>query len=349
MNMNINRNQLIELSETISVSGFEQETVGWFRHNLEAVAGSCRTDLMGNALCSLEGSAKGKKIMIEAHADEVGFQVVHIADNGNLYLRRNGGVDEQCLPGSEVVVCSSSGQRIHGVIGKRPIHLMGQDDRKRTFELSQLWVDTGLDADDVKAKIAVGDCVAHRPNWRFAGEFRITGKSIDNKIGVYVITRVMQNLNSMRPLLNTVIAAATSQEEVGSRGAVVAAYAEHPDIAVTVDMDFATDTPDCPECKYGRVELGKGPVIPLNVDCDTALSQMLKNIAIQNGIPFQMSARPHATGGTNISRIQLVQNGIHTISLGLPCRYMHTPVEMCDLRDIDAAINLLTHFVTAPH
>ena len=124
----------------------------------------------------------------------------------------------------------------------------------------------------------------------------------------------------------------------------MAGYNVQPDIAITVDLDFATDVPDCPSNKYGKIELGGGVVIPLNVDCDIELSRQMEELAREQGIAYQLSARPHATGGTNISRLQLVRKGVRTISLGIPCRYMHTPVEICDMKDVIAAIQLITHF-----
>lgn len=134
------------------------------------------------------------------------------------------------------------------------------------------------------------------------------------------------------------------QEEVGSRGVVTAGYHINPSIAITVDLDFATDVPDCTPSRYGLVTLGGGVVIPRNADSNLSLSYQMEVLASQNNIPYQLSARPHATGGTNTSRLQLSRDGIKTLSLGIPCRYMHTPVEVCDLRDVASAINLIEAF-----
>ena len=218
------------------------------------------------------------------------------------------------------------------------------DDRKRTLELNQLWVDTGLDVEEVKSRISVGDIVAMKPNWQWLSEYRISGKSLDNKLGVWALVKVMEGLAKVASIFNSVTGVTTVQEEVGSRGAIIAGYNIKPDIAITIDLDFATDVPDCSSNKYGKVELGGGVVIPLNVDCNIELSRQMENIAKEQGIAYQMSAKPYATGGTNTSRLQLVREGVSTISLGIPCRYMHTPVEMCDMRDIDAAIRLITQF-----
>lgn len=339
------REMLDSLSRALGVSGFEQEVGSWYIENIAASVDKSFSDTMGNAYGVISGTGNGKNIMLEAHADEVGFQILHIGENGQLYLRRNGGVDEQCIPGSQVIVKTRKGEYIPGIIGKKPIHLMSTDDRKRTIELNQLWIDTGLDVDEVRSRISVGDIVAVRANWMWLGENRISGKSLDNKIGVYVLTKVMQALSKRKPLCNTVTGVATAQEEVGSRGVVVAGYRTHPDIAVTIDVDFSTDVPDCSPSRYGKISLGQGVVIPINVDSDFGLCLQLEHMAQECGIPYQMSARPHATGGTNTSRLQLVREGVRTIALGIPCRYMHTPVEMCDMRDVEASIRLIVEMV----
>lgn len=341
------RELLDSISVTTGVSGFEKDVCSWYLDRVSRVTDRSFSDVMGNAYGVIEGAAGGIKIMIEAHADEIGFQVLHIADNGYLYLRRNGGIDEQCVPGLQVVVQTRSGECVPGVIGKKPIHLMTSEDRKRTMELNQIWVDTGLEPEEVKARIAVGDIVAVKPNWQYLGENRISGKSLDNKLGVFALARTMEALATKEKLNATVTGVATVQEEVGSRGASVAGYNVQPDIAITIDLDFATDVPDCPFNRYGKIGLGLGVVIPLNVDCDMEISRQMEEIAKANGIPYQMSARPHATGGTNISRLQLVGKGVRTVSLGIPCRYMHTPVEVCDMRDVRSVISLITEYVRA--
>ena len=138
-------------------------------------------------------------------------------------------------------IVTRSGERVLGVIGKKPIHLMSSDDRKHTLKLNQLWIDTGLDVDEVKLNISVGDTVVLMPNLQWLGKNRISGRGLDNKLGVYAIIKVIKQLAQEHTLPNTIIGVATVQEEVGSRGAAVAGYRIKPDIAVTVDLDFATD------------------------------------------------------------------------------------------------------------
>lgn len=335
---------LDSLYKAIGVSGFENKICETFIDYIREDVDQCYLDSMGNAFALLKGDKNLQTIMIEAHADEIGFQVLHIEDSGFIYIRRNGGIDEQCIPGSQVLIQTQNGELIPGVIGKKPIHLMTADDRKRTIEINQLWVDTGLEAEEVKEKIAIGDPIAIAPNVMMLGDNKITGKSLDNKLGLFVVMQVMKRLVAHSLIKCSVVGVATVQEEIGARGAVVAGYSINPDIAITVDLDFATDVLDCTPSRYGKVALGHGVIIPRNADSNIVLSRQMEDIAKENGIPYQISARPHATGGTNTSRLQLTRNGIRTLSLGIPCRYMHTPVEICDLRDVDATVRLITKY-----
>lgn len=338
----MNIEYLRTLCESIGVSGFEEEVCKGFLSNLGTGVIDPHLDTMGNAIAFLKGTTGDKTIMLEGHADEIGFQVVHINSQGNIFIRPNGGIDEQCLPGSQVVIQTQSGELIPGVIGKKPIHLMKADDRKHTIETHHLWVDTGLD--DITGVVNVGDPIAFAPNMKLLRGHRITSKALDDRVGVFVIAEAMRQLSVSKVRSYNIAGVATVQEEVGCRGSVTASYSIKPDIAITVDVDFATDVPDCPPSQYGEISLGKGVVIPRNADADMTLSRRMEQLASEKGIPYQISARHRATGGTNTSKIQLTREGVRTLSLGIPCRYMHTPVEMCDLRDIDAAIQLIIAF-----
>lgn len=337
----INTELLERFCSSIGVSGFEQNVTDLFLKETSDYADLQKVDSLGNAYALLSNN-DSPPIMIEAHCDEIGFQVINIGESGLLYIRRNGGVDEQCLPGSIVAIQTISGGYIEGVIGKKPIHLMSQDDRRRTAEIHQLWVDTGLTPETVKQEVSIGAAVVSSPNFRMLGN-RIASKALDNRVGLFVITEVFKNLSG-KSLNKNLCAVATTQEELGCRGAAVAAHRCKPTVAITVDLDFATDLPDTNADRYGNICLGKGVVLPFNADISPKVFKRMVDICESHGISFQKSARPHATGGTNISRIQLARDGIETMLLGIPCRYMHTPVEMCDVEDINSAISLLTKF-----
>lgn len=339
---------LNKLLETASVSGFETNAGNVFLNYLQPYVDSYSVDVMGNSYTYIETSnlkEDSKKYLIEAHIDEIGFQVIYINDMGYVYIRRNGGVDVQCIPGSQVIIQTSSGEEIAGIIGKKPIHLIHPDEKGKSIELENLWIDTGLSPDEVKEKISIGDVVAWKSNMLYLGQDRIASKGLDDKIGVFVVSQVMKRLSAIKKSCNTVYGVASVQEEVGCRGAVICGYAVNPDIAISIDVDFATDVPNCPKQKFGEIGLGKGVIIHRNLDNNIPLTYEIEKIAKDNNISFQISARPLSTGGTNANKIQLSRNGIKTLSLGIPCRYMHTPVEVCDLKDVDSSIELICKII----
>lgn len=338
-------NELLNIS---SVSGFEHNAGNLFLNYLEPYVSHIEKDVMGNSYAYI-GSDKNEsnhvKYMIEAHIDEIGFQVIYINDMGYIYIRRNGGVDLHCIPGSQVVVQTISGEEIVGIIGKKPIHLVNNDDRNKCVELDAVWIDTGLSPSDVKSKVSVGDVVYWKPNLLYLSDKRISSKSLDNKIGVFIVSQILKRLSETKISYPQVCGVASVQEEVGCRGAVVCGYNINPDIAICIDVDFATDVPNCPKQKFGDISLGKGVIIHRNLDNNIPLTHKVENIAQNYNIKYQISARPISTGGTNANKIQLSRAGVQTLSLGIPCRYMHTPVELCDLEDVEAAIELVYRLI----
>lgn len=331
-----------------SVSGFENQAGKLFIDYIVPYVDSTDTDIMGNCYANIVNECNDKKklkFLLEAHIDEIGFQVIYIDDNGYVYIRRNGGVDVQCIPGSQVIIQTSLGEEIHGIIGKTPIHLISPEERNKNIDLHTLWIDTGLSSDEVKSKISIGDVVAWKPNMIYLSDKRISSKGLDNKVGVYIISQVIKRLSKYKGTPYQVCGVASVQEEVGHRGAIICGYNMNPNIAISIDVDFATDVPNCPKSKFGDISLGKGVVIHKSIDNTILLTFLIEDIAKEENIKYQISARPISVGGTNAIVLQQTQSGIKTISLGIPCRYMHTPVELCDLDDINAAIDLIYHII----
>lgn len=337
-------NFLEDILSVSTVSGFESIGSEAFVNYLKPYVDRIEIDCLGNAMAYRIASSSAPMVMIEAHIDEIGFQVIHIDDNGCIYLRRNGGIDMQCVVGSKVVITTDTGC-INGVIGKTPIHLLTPSEREKIPELSSLWVDTGLSSDEVKERVKVGDPVAYASNHQWLTDNRITSKALDDKIGVFVVAEVMRRLHENSISNINVCGVATVQEEVGCRGAAISSFRVNPDINITIDVDFATDVPGCSVTKYGDIKLGGGVIISRNLDNTPMLVEQMQEIAKAYDIKIQLSARPNSTGGTNASRIQLSRQGVKTLSIGIPCRYMHTPVEMCDMRDVEACINLIVDFI----
>ena len=337
---------LNQLMTAPSVSGYEDEASKVFLNYVEPFAYQTEVDVLNNTYAFVGNPEAQTTVMVEAHIDEIGFQVLHISKEGFLYIRKNGGVDLCCIPGSQVQVLANDGTVIPGVIGKKPIHLISADDRKKAPELDALWVDTGLSEQEVRQRISVGDPVCFAPNVMMLGEHKITSKGLDDKIGVYVVAEALRRL--ARKKLNVrVCGVASSQEEVGCRGAVVGSANLEPDYAISLDVTFATDVPDCSARKHGEVVLGKGVVITKHLDSNRKFAQMAEKVAEEHKILHQLSANNSATGGTNASKIQLSNKGVRSLLLSIPNRYMHTPAEVCDMRDIDAAVELIVELVSA--
>lgn len=342
---------LNSLLKVNSVSGFENRAGKLFIDYIAPYVDSTETDVMGNCYANIANECSDKKslkFLLEAHVDEIGFQVIYIDDRGYVYIRQNGCIDVQCIPGSQVIIHTSLGEEIHGVIGKTPVHLTSFDERNKSIDLHTLWIDTGLKYEEVKSKISIGDVVAWKPNVIYLSDKRISSKGLDNKVGVYIISQVIRRLSKCKEIPYQVCGVASVQEEVGHRGAIICGYNSNSDIAICIDMDFATDVPNCPKSKYGDISLGKGVVIHRSIDNTIPMTFLIENIAKEKNIKHQISARSIPVGGTNAIVLQQTQNGIKTISLGIPCRYMHTPVELCDLDDINAAVDLLCNIITSP-
>ena len=342
-------NFLNKILNTHSVSGFEDKTGKLFIDYITPYVDSAYTDIMGNCYANIGYVPEDNlspKILIEAHIDEIGFQVIYIDEQGYIYIRKNGGIDVYCIPGSQVVIRTSSGEELFGIIGKKPIHLIAHEERNKNIELHTLWIDTGLSPDEVKKKISIGDVVAWKSNMIYLSDTKISSKGLDDKVGVYIISQVLKKLSSSKNDNIQVCGVASVQEEVGNRGAIICGHKVTPDIAICIDVDFATDVPDCPKTKYGDIALGKGVVIHRSIDNTRLITSLVERIAKENNIKHQVSARTLAVGGTNAVVLQQTKDGIMTISLGIPCRYMHTPVELCDLDDIESAIELLYLIIT---
>lgn len=339
--MNAEQTQfLTKLLKAPAVSGYEDAAAKVFQEYVEPFSYHTERDLLNNTYAFAGNPDAPHTVMVEAHIDEIGFQVLYITDDGYLYIRKNGGIDICCLPGSRVWVLTADGGAVPGVIGKKPIHLISPEDRKNAPALESLWVDTGLTAEEVKERISVGDPVCFAPNMAMLGEHKITSKALDDKIGVFVVAEVLRKIAD-RKLNVKVCGVATSQEEVGCRGAVVGSARLNPQCAISIDVTFATDVPDCSAQKHGDIALGRGVVITKHLDSNRRFAQLAEQVAKDEGISHQISANNSATGGTNAAKIQLSNQGVRTLLLSIPNRYMHTPAEVCDLRDVDAASDLI--------
>ena len=336
---------LARFMNAASPSGYEGGASAVFRSYLRDSGISVSGDVLGNSIATLNGDAP-LRVMLAGHLDEIGFQVVHISDEGLIYFRANGGIDKLNVPSSEVDILTSGGV-VPGVIGKKPIHLLKASERDTAPELSELWIDIGCESgDEVKKRVSVGDPVAFRSNFKLLGDHRFISKGTDDKVGAFIIAEVLKRLKD-RSLNLGVVGVATVQEEVGLRGAAPSAFAVDPAAAIVLDVGFATDLPDIPHQIWGDVKLGGGPILTRSCDNNVIWGQMLRDTAKRFGLPYQESAAHRATGGTDAARIQLNKSGVATALISIPNRYMHSQVEMCDLRDVENTIELICELLAS--
>jgi endoglucanase len=325
-----------------SPSGYEQPAQRVFR---EYVAPFCEvsTDVMGNVFGFIPGKGKHlPRVMLVGHSDEIGFQVKYIDDKGFIYFGAIGGVDPHLTPGKRVHIHTAKGPLL-GVIGKKPIHLMEPKDRETVVKLDVQYIDIGAGSKkDAEKLVRVGDPVT------FSGELdrllgsRVTARGFDDKAGSFVVAEVLRTVAaSSRTLPIDLYGVSSVQEEVGLRGGTTSAYSVNPDVGICVEVDFATDQPDVDRKHNGDTALGKGPILPRGANINHALFDILAATATAKKIPVQYTGIPRATG-TDANVMQISRGGVATALVKIPLRYMHTPVEVLDLADLEHAAALIT-------
>jgi endoglucanase len=233
------------------------------------------------------------------------------------------------------------------VIGKKPIHLLTPAERDKAIDLKGLWIDIGAENKKEAEKIiTIGDPVSYKNNCEIYGKHRIKSKGLDDKVGAFIIAETLREL-SKRKINVAVFCVGTVQEELGLRGATTSAFGVNPDIGFAVDVGFASDTPDVNKKEVGEASLGKGPILTRDANNNPVLGRKIRSIASEYKLNIQERAGYRASGGTDTAQIQLTQSGVATALVAIPNRYMHTQVEMCDLRDIDTAIKLLVETIAS--
>jgi endoglucanase len=335
-------NFLKELVETPSPSGFEQPAQRVLRRELEGVADEVRTDVMGNVIARLKGEGEGApRVMLAGHCDEIGFMVKYIDDGGFLYFAPIGGVDAHLVPGQRVQVHTASGS-LAGVVGKKPIHLMEAKDRETVVKFKSQFIDIGCgDRAEAEALVAVGDPVTFAVGMERLQGDRVTSRAFDDKMGAFIVARVLQEVRRRGAAPVDLYSVSTVQEELGLRGGTTSAYGVNPDIGIAVEVGFATDFPDVDKKEVGETKVGGGPIITRGANINPALFALLVETARTEGIPYQISGSPRATG-TDANVMQLCRGGVATALVGVPLRYMHSPSEVLSLADIENTVRLLT-------
>ena len=338
-------NFLKELLHAPSPSGYEQPAQRLFKSYIEPFS-TVTTDVMGNVYGRIDGiSADCPRVMLVGHSDEIGLQIKYIDDKGFIYFAAIGGVDPHLTPGLRVNIHAKNGT-VRGVIGKKPIHLMETKDRESVVKLDAQYIDIGAaDKQEAEGLVRIGDSATFSSEFSFLQGNRVTASGFDDKAGSFIVAEVLRQISALDEKLSCHLYGVSSvQEEIGLRGGTTSSYNVKPDIGICVEVDFATDQPDVERKHNGDVSIGKGPILPRGANINHALFELLADTAAEEGIPVQFTGIPRATG-TDANVMQISRGGVATALVKIPLRYMHTPVEVLDLSDLDSAVRLITAVV----
>lgn len=332
---------LQELVHSHGSPGFEENVQEVFRRRVGGVADEMTTDVMGSVV-AVKNPGKSVRIMFDGHADEIGFLVNYIDDNGFLFLVPSGGWDMEVVVSQRVLVHTARGS-VPGVFGKKAIHLMDADDRKKKSELHNLWVDIGAkDKKQAEEWVAIGDYVTMDAYFQEVLDGKAVAKSFDNRAGIFVVAETLRALKKKK-LKSSVYGVSAVQEEIGLRGAKTAAYAIDPQIGIAIDVTHGTDHPDSNKRKAGDIKLGQGPAISRGPNINPKVFERLVQVAEKKKIPYQVEAAGRGTG-TDANVIQLTRSGVAAGLVSVPLRYMHNPCEMLALSDLTNTVKLLVAF-----
>ncbi|PLX90023.1 MAG: hydrolase [Desulfuromonas sp.] len=333
---------LKEMSQTPSPSGFEQPIQRVIRRVQTGIADDVKTDVMGNVICRLDGQGENRpKVMLAGHCDEIGFMIKYVDEEGFIYFAPIGGVDAHLVPGQRVNIHTANGP-VLGVVGKKPIHLMEPKDRETVVKFKEQFIDIGCGSqEETLALVATGDPITFVPSLeRLQGDL-VTSRAFDDKMGAFIVTRVLQEVKQRGAAPVDLYSVTTVQEEIGLRGASASVYGVNPDIGIAVDVGFSSDFPGINKAELGDLRVGKGPIIARGANINPVLFELLVTTAQQENIPYQVVGMPRATG-TDANVMQLSRGGVAAALVSVPLRYMHSPVEVLSLADLEATIALLS-------
>ncbi|MBU5293213.1 M42 family metallopeptidase [Anaerosalibacter bizertensis] len=341
----MNSKEFIEiLSNSNGVSGYEYRIKDKIISEFNKYSDEIETDNLGNVIAIKKGNLnKNKnriKIMLAAHMDEIGLIVTDIEKDGLLRFATIGGIDPRTLLGQEVLVHGK--KDLFGIIGAKPPHLQEESERNNPVKLENMYIDLGLKKEDILELIKIGDSITIKRSLIKLQGNKVSGKALDDRAGVVALYECIKKLHKLNHY-SDIYFVSTVQEEVGCRGATTSAYSINPDIGIAIDVGFGS-TPELP--KEDTLDMGKGPGITLGGNIHPGLRKKLVEIAKEYNIPFQLEVEPGPTG-TDARAIQITRQGIPTLCISIPLRYMHTSVEVIDLKDIENTAKLLAFFVAS--
>jgi endoglucanase len=321
--------------------GHESAPAAIWREEAEAFGAEVSVDAMGSAVARVPGRGEQPLLAVVGHIDEIALLVSHVSDKGFLHVVSSGGWDPQVLVGQRVQVFTRAGD-IPGVVGRKPPHLLEAEERKKAVELKQLHVDVGArDGDEARELVKEGDqvVIAAEPVELRGG--RVASRSMDNRLGVYVALEVARRVHEAGGGGGPVAGVAAVQEEIGAFGARAVAYGLRPELAVVVDVTHATDAPGVEPGQLGSHGLGSGPTITRGAIVSRPLNDLLDAAAEAEGIECTTEVSGARTS-TDADSIHLSRTGVPTAVVSIPLRYMHSPVELVELEDVENVIRLIT-------
>jgi putative aminopeptidase FrvX len=336
----MNLNLLKQLSEAPGVPGREERIRAILEKEGKGLFDDISTDNLGSLIMVKKAKTAGaKKVILACHIDEIGFYVKHVDDKGFVRVQNAGGFDTKNLQARRVRIQASSGEELVGLLNPtgRPLHIAKEEDKKKIPEIGEFCIDLCLPAEEVKKKVRIGDPVTLIQEFSEIGNC-VSGKCMDNRVAAFV---AIEALRKAKDLKYDVILAATVQEEVGCRGAGVAAYTAEPDIAIAIDTTLAVDTPGVPEDERVTKQ-GDGVALTLMDSMSISnrgLIDSFEAVAKKRDIPYQLSILPR--GGTDAAPMQRARGGYKAMTLSVPTRYIHTVTECIHKKDLQAAIDLL--------
>lgn len=333
---------LKEMMDIPSPSGFEAGVQDLIRRHMKSYCDDVSTDVSGNVIGVMNPKAP-TRLMLSGHCDEIGFMITYIDDKGFLYFASVGGVDPGIATGQRVRIHAAGGT-VMGVIGRKPIHLMEKEDSDKPPKMHDLWIDIGAkNKKDAGKAVAVGDYATFDVGFIELKNDLVCAHGFDDRAGAFAVVETLRLLKG-RKLNVAVYGVASVQEELGLRGARTSAYGIDPHIGIAIDVGFATDFPTSDPKRVGECFLGKGPSLHRGPNINPRLGVSMEAVAREKKIPFQVTAEPRSTG-TDANAIQVNKKGVATALVSIPNRYMHTPVEVISLKDLDNTSRLLAEFV----
>jgi endoglucanase len=321
--------------------GHESRPARVWREAAEGFADEITTDKLGTTVARVNGRGDSPLMAVVGHIDEIALLVSHVSDKGYLHIVQSGGWDAQVLVAQRVEVLTRDGL-VPGVVGRKPPHLTDAEERKKAVQLKNLHVDIGAkDGDEARSMVAPGDQVLIAAEPLDLPNDRVASRALDNRLGVYVAIEVARRVKEAGGGAGPVAGVAAVQEEIGAHGARVMAYGLEPDLAIVVDVTHATDAPGVEPGELGDHGLGTGPVITRGAIVSRAVNELLDEVAAKEGIQSSTEASGRQTG-TDADAVHLSRTGVPTAVVSIPLRYMHSPVELVQLADVEATIQLLT-------